>query len=150
QKPCGGGRFMNRQRPAVFAVIAFALLARPCAAYEESAVANGGRIEGEGKGAGEVPKLPPQAGYKEKDYCGSSVDDERLLVGKGGALRNAVVALREVKAGKPIDREHDVVVDNRKCAFVPHVLSATRGQTLAIRNDDPFLHDAHAWLGTRT
>jgi hypothetical protein len=34
--------------------------------------------------------------------------------------------------------------------FVPHVVSATLGQTLEIHNDDPFLHDAHALLGART
>ena len=43
-----------------------------------------------------------------------------------------------------------VVLDNRKCAFVPHVISATVGQTLEIHNSDSTLHDAHAWLGARS
>ena len=41
-------------------------------------------------------------------------------------------------------------LDNRKCAFVPHVLAASIGETLEMHNEDPFLHDAHAWLGTET
>jgi hypothetical protein len=49
-----------------------------------------------------------------------------------------------------VPRDRPVVLDNVKCAFVPHVLSATVGQTLEIHNSDPFPHDAHAWLGTRT
>ena len=39
---------------------------------------------------------------------------------------------------------------HRKCAFVPHVLAASAGQTLEIHNADPFLHDAHALFGPRT
>jgi hypothetical protein len=30
------------------------------------------------------------------------------------------------------------------------VRSAAVGQTLEIHNSDPFLHDAHLWLGTRS
>jgi hypothetical protein len=77
------------------------------------------------------------------------MSDQRLQVGKGGKLANAVVDLVGVAAGKPVARE-PVLLDNVKCAFVPHVRDATVGQTLEIRNSDPFLHDAHAWLGTRT
>jgi hypothetical protein len=75
--------------------------------------------------------------------------DARLVVGPGGALANAVVELVGVTAGKPVPRD-PVMLDNEKCSFVPHVRSATRGQTLEIHNSDPFLHDAHAWMGTRS
>jgi plastocyanin len=120
------------------------------AGYDEVEVVNPGKIEVEVKVAGEVPKLPPQEVFKHQEYCGKSVADERLLVGPGGALQNAIVHLDGVKAGKAIDRAHDIALDNRHCAFVPHVLTASVGQTLAIHNGDPFLHDAHAWLGART
>src|SRR5262249_23599394 len=71
-------------------------------------------------------------------------------VGPGGVLRNAVVYLSDIHAGKPSNHEPAPVFDNIKCAFVPHVLTASVGDTLEIHNSDPFLHDAHAWLGTRT
>jgi plastocyanin len=117
--------------------------------YKQIEVVDGGRIEGQVRLVGEVPKLPPQPVYTHTEICGSTVADERLFVGKDGALANVVVYLRDVPAGKPVPVE-PVTMDNVKCRFVPHVLAATVGQTLEIRNSDPFLHDAHAWLGART
>jgi plastocyanin len=120
------------------------------AAYDEVQVSNPGRIEVEVKVAGEVPKLPAQEVFKHQEHCGKTIADERLIVGPAAELQNAIVSLAGVKAGKAIDRAHDVALDNRRCAFVPHVLTASIGQSLAIHNGDPFVHDAHAWLGTRT
>jgi len=126
-------------------------VARGAAAdYREIDVPNGGQITGVVLAAGEVPVLPPQPVFKQLDFCGSGLRDERLIVGAGGALQGAVVHLADVQAGKPVARQQPVVLDNVKCAFVPHVASGSVGQTLEIRNADPFLHDAHAWLGTRT
>jgi plastocyanin len=88
--------------------------------------------------------------YKHIGECGTEIPDERLITGEGGALANVLVHTVEAVPGPPIDTEKHLVLDNRQCIFVPHVLSASRGQTLSIRNSDPFLHDAHAWLGTRT
>lgn len=118
--------------------------------YREEAAVNGGSIAGTVLVAGDIPVLPPQPVFKNLEVCGGSVPDERLVVGPGGALRNAVVHVLDVSAGKPISHEHPVVFDNVKCAFVPHVLTASVGDTLEIHNGDPFMHDAHAWLGTRT
>ncbi len=120
------------------------------AEYLEKPVENGGTISGAVLVAGEVPVLPPQPVFKQHEVCGNTVPDERLIVGKGGGLSNAVVYLADVIGGKPVPRDQPVPLDNVKCAFVPHVRSATVGQTLEIRNNDPFLHDAHALLGTRT
>lgn len=119
-------------------------------AYEERTVANGGSISGSVRVTGEIPVLPALPVYKEGDACGASVRDERLVVGKGGALQNAVVFLDGVASGKPIRRDEPVTLDNERCVFVPHVAAGTVGQTLSMHNRDAFLHDAHAWLGPRT
>lgn len=118
--------------------------------YREAPVVNGGAVSGTVLVAGDVPALPPQPVFKRREFCGDTMADERLVVGSGGVLTNAVVDLVDVPAGKPVPRDRPVVLDNSKCAFVPHVRSATVGQTLEIHNSDPFLHDAHAWLGTRS
>lgn len=118
--------------------------------YRPVAVADGGRIVGTVRIAGERPVLPPQPVYKEKEFCGTETTDERLVVDENGDLVNAVVHLEGIRAGKPVPREEPVRLANRKCAFVPHVVAASTGQTLEMYNDDPFLHDAHAWLGTET
>lgn len=136
---------------ALSALSALCLLAnRGTAQYREIAVVDGGAVAGTVLVAGDVPALPPQEVFKRLEFCGSTMPDERLLVGPGGALRNAVVHLVDIKAGKPIARNQPLVFDNVKCAFVPHVLTGSVGETLEIRNADPFLHDAHAWLGSRT
>jgi hypothetical protein len=120
------------------------------AEYQERAVTDGGIIRGSVRLSGDIPALPPQPVYKHADVCGGAVPDERLLTGEDGSLQNAVVHLSGVQSGKPVRRDARVRLDNVKCAFVPHVVSGTVGQTLEIRNSDPFLHDAHAWLGTKT
>jgi plastocyanin len=124
-------------------------VARPGSAYESSPVADGGTISGRVRVSGEVVPLPPQPVYKHIAECGSTVRDDRLVVDHDRMLQYAVVALDGVTKGKPLPTT-PVVLHNRTCAFVPHVLSATTGQTLEIVNEDPFLHDAHAWLGQRT
>jgi plastocyanin len=120
------------------------------AAYRETAVTDGGRIVGTVRVAGPVTPLPPQPVFKEKPFCGDTVADERLVVDADGHVAGAVAHLRDVEAGKPVARAEPVRLDNRKCAFVPHVVAASVGETLEMHNEDPFLHDAHAWLGTDT
>jgi plastocyanin len=141
---------MRIQRVMVGLIWLCMLTDSAAAQYREEAVADGGAITGTVLVAGDIPVLPAQPVFKELGVCGSSTPDERLVAGPGGALRNAVVHLVDIPAGKPIVRDQPVVFDNVKCAFVPHVLAASVGETLEIHNADPFLHDAHAWLGTRT
>lgn len=118
--------------------------------YRETTVATPARVVGQVRLAGPIPPLPPQPVYKEKETCGTEVPDARLVVGQNGGLANAVVYLTDITSGKPSHLAEPVKLDNRKCTFVPHVLTATVGQTLEIRNSDPFLHDAHALLGSKT
>ena len=134
----------------LIAAAALASSASVAAAYRETAVTNGGRIVGTVRVAGAVTSLPPQPVFKEKEFCGDQITDERLIVDPEGRLAGAVVHLRGIEAGKPAAHAEPVRLDNRKCAFVPHVVAATVGDTLEMHNEDPFLHDAHAWLGPDT
>lgn len=118
-------------------------------AYRQITVRDGGTIVGHVRVAGDVAPLPPQPVFKEKAYCGETMPDDRLVIDGAGNLAGAVVHLVDIHAGKAIPNTA-VTLENRKCEFVPHVLSATVGQTLEIHNEDPFLHDAHAILGPRT
>ena len=136
---------------ALLVISGLAVAAAPAAgAYREIPVENGGSITGHVRVAGDVPTLPTQPVFKEQEVCGTTVPDVRLVVGANGALRYAVVSLTDITAGKPVPRDRAVVLDNVKCAFVPHVASASVGQMLNIHNSDPFLHDAHALMGERT
>jgi plastocyanin len=119
-------------------------------AYREADVANGGRIVGTVRVASDVAPLPLQPVFKEKEFCGEAVPDDRLMMDAAHNLGGAVVHLAGIEAGKAIARSEPVRLDNRKCAFVPHVVAASVGQTLEMHNEDPFLHDAHAILGPET
>ncbi len=119
-------------------------------AYREVAVPGGATIVGRVHVSGDVTRLPPQRVFKEQDYCGETTADDRLRLDAQGGVEDAVVFLVGVESGKPVPRSTPVELLNRKCAFVPHVVAASVGQTLTIRNEDPFLHDAHAILGPET
>ena len=43
-----------------------------------------------------------------------------------------------------------IVLDNRKCAFSPHVQVAPVDSELRLKNSDPILHTVHARLGQET
>lgn len=101
------------------------------------------RLEGPAPAAGFLPVL------KNADVCGERVPDESLVVAADGGVRGVVVELLGVSSGKPL-LEATAVLDNQRCAFVPRVQVLAIGQSLEIRNSDPILHDAHAWLGSRT
>jgi hypothetical protein len=133
--------------------------------YEEVAVTNGGRIRGFVKFSGKVPKLPPPKIVKFKEVC-QNVPNETLVVSPGQAVRYgnvpyetlvvgpslgrgvryAVVTLEGVARGKAVEREVVHELDNVKCRFVPHVLAASVGQFLLLKNTDPILHTAHAFF----
>lgn len=138
-------------RTAGVLMIVALLGAGPAAAdYREATVTNGAKIVGQVRVTGDVPALPPQPVFKQTETCGTELPDERLVVGKSGVLKNATVSIVNITSGKPPRLAEPVKLDNVKCAFVPHVLTATVGQTLQIHNSDPFLHDAHALLGSKT
>ena len=59
-------------------------------------------------------------------------------------IRNVIVALKDVPASNsPANHESRLVLDNRKCKFVPHVSVLTVGDTIEAINRDPTLHNVH-------
>lgn len=93
---------------------------------------------------GEPPKIEPLKITKDQDVC-KNVPNESLMVGPGGGLQNAVVALEGVpeSAVTAQTTEHPVFrLTNSECRFVPHVLVMQFNQALEISNADPILHTA--------
>ena len=114
-------------------------------AYEVIVVNSGGTIRGSVKIAGKVPKLPSLQVTKFKEVC-QTVPDESLVVGPTQGVRYAVVTLEGMTKGRAVEREAVHELDNVKCRFVPHVLAASVGQFLLLKNTDPILHTAHAYF----
>jgi hypothetical protein len=107
------------------------------------------RISGRVIVAGHYQNPKPLPVFKNRSFCGTRVPNETLLVGRGAGLRNAVLTLH------PLDRNvaaqpTQLVLDNKQCAFAPHVQAATVGSELLLKNSDPILHTVHARLGKET
>lgn len=98
-------------------------------------------------GAYSKPKALPV--FKNRSFCGGSVANETLLVDQQGGVRNAVVLLRPLGA-KVFAPATALTLDNRRCAFTPHVQVGAVGSELLLKNSDPILHTVHARLGGET
>jgi plastocyanin len=149
---------MKIGRHSQFAICALAILVSGLAVQRQALAAQfgeaspstqGGKLLGRVSvtGGHEAPR--PLKVFKSRKFCGATVPNETLLVGTGGGLRNAVITLR------PLDRSATalpgrVVLDNKRCAFVPHVQVATAGSELSLKNSDPILHTVHARMGKET
>jgi plastocyanin len=70
---------------------------------------------------------------------------EDLVVGPGGALRNVYVRVVSGLGDRIFAPPADpVVMDQRGCVFVPHVLAAQANQVIQFTNSDPAVHNVHA------
>ena len=99
---------------------------------------------------GHFEKPGPLKVFKNRDFCGLQVPNESLLVGPRGGLQNVVVTIPRARGEKMASPAKSLVLDNRNCAFVPHVQVAPIGSEILLLNSDPILHDVHARLGSET
>jgi uncharacterized membrane protein/plastocyanin len=67
------------------------------------------------------------------------------LISQSGKLQNAFVWISEGMEGKsfPIPSE-EVVMDQRECAYRPHVVGVQVGQPITFLNSDSFVHNVHS------
>ena len=71
-----------------------------------------------------------------------------LVLGPERGVRGSVVLVEGVPRGKKAEGE--LILDNARCLFVPHVSALMAGAPARIRNSDPVLHSAHGILGDKT
>lgn len=91
----------------------------------------------------EPPKVPTDK--PELKACIEHVKNERLVLGPKNEVQNVVVALgnyRPATRPKPIE----VTLDNKHCAFVPHVMAVPVGSSLKFTNSDTFIHNVQGVL----
>lgn len=119
-------------------------------AYRERPVANGGSLTGEAIFAGPPPEPYVIWVRKNADVFGEKLPDERLIVSRSGKIKNAVVMLEGIREGKPWPDPHPARLLNRGGLFVPHVQVVRTGSQLEVINQDPVLHNTHAYFGGRT
>ena len=109
-----------------------------------------GEIEGIVRLNGPAPApavVALNADSKGAEECGSLTrTSQRRRVSREGGVQNAVVWL-DLPASAPRDElaPREVVVDQRGCEFVPHVVLVPPGSTLVVRNSDTVLHNVRVF-----
>ena len=101
---------------------------------------------------GDAPTLPPltKAGdenLKDKEVCGAAdVPDESLIVGDNKGIANVFVYLRKAPKGFEGEVPADaVVLDQKGCAFTPHVALIQAGQKVLVKSSDAIQHNVHTF-----
>ncbi len=98
---------------------------------------------------GKAPQLDPLDGSKDPFCANLTIADERMIVGKDGALVNIALVMDPKKS--EVDAIHPdlinppkepVVIDNNGCVFKPRVLFVQAGRTLKVTNTDKCGHNA--------
>lgn len=118
--------------------------ASPHPPYKVLDVKNGGTITGVVRLQGEVPKAIALDVTKDNDWCGRRKVSPRLVVGKNGAVKNAVISL-DIVQGKSFEPARKFVLNQHKCEYEPHIMLLPPGSDLEIVNSDPILHNVHAY-----
>jgi hypothetical protein len=98
---------------------------------------------------GDPPKMPPYEVTKEHQICtenGKAPPQELLIVAPDSkGIKNVAVFLRDAsrvhESANP--NAEPVVFDQKHCVFLSHVVGATVGQSLDIKNSDPTGHNTN-------
>jgi len=118
----------------------------PPSGYAIEPVTAAGGISGRVLFKGTPPAPEPVAITKDMSVCGAVKHaSEALIVDADGGIRNAVVAIASIAAGKPFPAGDRPILDQHGCWFVPHVLLLPAGAEIDILNSDGILHNLHTF-----
>lgn len=107
----------------------------------------GGTIKGVVKFEGQMKTPKPERRVKADPVCAHAHADEPLLKetyvwGKDSTLQNVFVYVSKGVDSKKFDlSSKKAILDQRGCAYVPHVSGVVTGQELEIRNSDKTTHN---------
>ncbi|HMK37703.1 MAG TPA: hypothetical protein VK569_00090 [Bacteroidota bacterium] len=115
------------------------------ARYRGTVVEHGGTV----KGMVRLTSLPggeySDRVTKDEPVCGRRKPSPRLLAGKEGGVRFAVVWIDGIVQGKKCSPPGMATLRQRKCEYNPHVLLLNPDDELEIVNEDPILHNVHSY-----
>jgi plastocyanin len=124
-----------------------ALLEAAQAGRGAQAAVTGGTVSGKITYAGTAPK-PRPIRMSSDPLCmkeGAGATSEVLLVGPGNGLQNSFVYVKDGLGAQSFPApKTPVVIDQKGCRYLPHVVGIQVGQPLEILNSDPTLHNVHA------
>lgn len=111
--------------------------------YVVSEVFDGGTIRGTVRYRGEVPQTHTVSVTEDSEVCGATQLVQSVVVGSRGGLADAVISLIDISSGAELTLQLPPTLDQRGCAFTPHVLLAPVGIDIQILNSDPLTHNVH-------
>lgn len=103
-----------------------------------------GSIKGEIKYSG---KIPPSVAHKTGKFakvCGPEIQEESLII-ENQKVKNVVIWLEGKQARKLKSKPGTYTIDQKKCAYSPHVLAMPQGSELQILTSDPINHNIHTY-----
>ena len=104
-----------------------------------------GTITGTVMYEGDAPARPALTATKDQ-HCIDAVTgtkSEALVVSKGKGIKNVVIYAR-VRGAKPTVPDKNPVMDQKSCAYYPHVLAVVAGSTVDLTSSDPVAHNVHS------
>jgi hypothetical protein len=126
-------------------------------AYQEMEVTNGGTIKGTTTLTGKMPypRIYHLILFPNIDMCAEvDTDDEmnRVLddfkVSPDGGLKDVVITLDHVDAGKPFNKE-PINILSENCKFFPDVSLIRQGESFKVDNVDAVMHNSQVYQKER-
>lgn len=113
-------------------------------AYAVIDVADGGVIRGTVRFVGTLPEPRSVSVSEDSDTCGTEREIHGLRVGENSGLIHSVVSLLDITAGARLEAPSTPpTLDQRGCAFEPHILLAPVNEVVEVLNNDPITHNIH-------
>lgn len=122
--------------------------------YRVIRVTNSGWIKGQVFHANKSMQVPKLESAIDTHVCGNSIKQlDAINMGPNGELRNVIVYLKDISAGKEFRLSGEPPTLTQKgCTFQPHVQVVPPFTSVRILNEDSILHGVHAFqnqLGTK-
>lgn len=145
---------MTRRDLSLSACVLLATLTASCRDNRESASAppqpsvRTGHIRGTVKLRGPAPVVRTEPTNKSPDVCGKSVAVTRLQLGPNNGVKQAFVYMEGVPPSGQLRSTTLPTVEQKDCTYAPHSTVLSAGAPIEIVNEDPVLHNVHAWAMT--
>ncbi|GJL80290.1 MAG: hypothetical protein NPINA01_32790 [Nitrospinaceae bacterium] len=127
-------------------------------AYQEIEVKNGGTIQGKAILTGNMPhpRIYHLVLFPNIDMCAEVDTDEdgenRVLddfkISPDGGLKDVLVTLEHVEAGKPFVKE-PIMILSENCKFTPDVNPIRQGESFKVDNQDAVMHNSQVYQKER-
>lgn len=113
------------------------------AAYEVTAVDDGGTLVGRVRHAGDLPPARRIVVTKDAGVCGAEKTLPMVRVDPSGGLADVAVVVDAPRGKALVVPREPVVFDQRGCEYRPFVLAFPAGTVVRVLNPDGVLHNVH-------